>query len=99
MSLGAMSMPLSFASEAFKQTLVFFLKEECCQIRSLARVDLWASGNSNTMQHVVSGSVISIGSGRGRQRLCFVNQLAREGPTPISSPATESDSSHDFKRL
>jgi hypothetical protein len=99
MSLGAMSMPFSFASEAFKQTLVFLLKEECCQTRRLARVALCAFGNGNILQHAVSGSVMSIRSGRGRQRLCFVNKLAREGPTPISSPASESDSLHDFVRL
>jgi hypothetical protein len=81
MSLGAMSIPFSFASEAFKQTLVFLPAEECCQTRRLARIALCAFGNGNILPHAISGSVISIGSGRG---LCFVNELA----TP-SSPARD----------
>jgi hypothetical protein len=76
MSFGAMSMPLSFVSEAFKQTVIFLLAEECCQTQRLARVAVCAFGNGNILTHAVSGSVISIGSGRGRQSLCFATTTA-----------------------
>jgi hypothetical protein len=50
-----------------QETVIFLLSEECCQTRRLSRVARCVFHNGKILAHSVSDSVISIGSGRGRQ--------------------------------